>query len=102
VARIRAGESAARVSRSPGLRPGARWMQCGQRGPAGMRDDLAAADLVDFLGAADQRGPVCYHDAGDRQLRDQVGDDLLVLLVEIGGAFVEKRDLRIAVERARE
>ena len=59
--------------------------------------DLTLLHQERARGAADQGWPMRHHDAGDRHLLDQIRNRRFRLLVEVGGAFVEQEDPRLAM-----
>ena len=64
--------------------------------------DLTLLHTEHAGGAADQGWPMRHHDAGDRHVLDQIRNRRFRLLVEVGCAFVEQEDPRLAIERPRQ
>jgi hypothetical protein len=66
-------------------------LECGALMRGGTRNDLAVADLVHMARASNKRRPMRDDTSRNRHLRDQVGDQFLVRLVEICRSFIRNK-----------
>src|SRR5262249_40210428 len=60
-----------------------------------------AVEFGDALRATDERRPVRKDEAGNRKAGNEIQDGFFCLLVEVGRAFVQDEDSRVAIKSAR-